>query len=130
MTEEQNPNIESGKDLLSYKGFLEFYTETGTEGAYWAFQDERFINEKNSSYEGLRILRNGDELTIYDKEEPERVIWKGVISLTSFTCFKESVFNLWIHNDQVGTEREMWAKWFIDGNPAELTTKVEAPNQK
>jgi len=51
MTEEQNPNIESGKDLLSYKGFLEFYTETGTEGAYWAFQDERFINEKNSSYE-------------------------------------------------------------------------------
>lgn len=126
MTKEQNSNVESSEGLLSYKGFLEFYTETGTEGAYWAFQNERFINEKNWSYEGLHILRNGDELTIYDKDEPERVIWKGIISLTSPTCFKESVFNLWIHNDQVGTERETWAKWFIDGNPAELTTKAEA----
>ena len=27
------------------KGVLTFHTETGTEGGYWAFQDERFIKQ-------------------------------------------------------------------------------------
>ena len=27
------------------KGVLDFHTETGTEGGYWAFQDERFIKQ-------------------------------------------------------------------------------------
>ena len=27
------------------KGVLTFHTETGTEGGFWAFQDERFIKQ-------------------------------------------------------------------------------------
>lgn len=36
------------KEILApviLNGVLEFYSETGTEGGYWAFQDERFISK-------------------------------------------------------------------------------------
>ena len=29
------------------KGVLTFHTETGTEGGFWAFQDERFIKQNH-----------------------------------------------------------------------------------
>lgn len=34
------------KTQVSLKGVLHFHSETGTEGGYWAFQDERFIHYK------------------------------------------------------------------------------------
>ena len=38
--------------MTTLRGVLEFYSETGTEGGYWAFQDEKFI--------GLPVQNNGD----------------------------------------------------------------------
>ena len=114
MIEKQNPNTERGEGLFTYKGFLEFYTEAETEGAIWVFWDERFINGKDEErYKGFHILQDGDELTIYDKDKPEEVVWKGTVSLTPSTGLKESVFGWWIHNDQIGTERETWAMWLL-----------------
>lgn len=72
------------------------------------------------SYEGLHCLDNGDQLTIYSKENPEEVVWQGTIRLKQYASFTEHAFGLWIHADQMGMEREVWAKWFFDQNPATL----------
>lgn len=44
---------EKAELLNTYQGVLDFHSETGTEGGYWAFMDQRFITPPNveSSYE-------------------------------------------------------------------------------
>jgi hypothetical protein len=173
------------------RGILFFYSETGTEGGYWTFQDERFIKpnttrmgcvvcgaywdtekseappadtlsaeerEKRSSsearrsitaasgrtlvycepgahafepispetwsYEGMHELRDGDQLTIFDKNEPSTVIWSGTIALDRHKPFTKSIRNMWVHSEQKGVDPETWWQWFNDHHPAEL---VRAP---
>lgn len=166
---------------VSYKGVCCFHSETGTEGGYWAFQDERFIDrfddnklcakcglyreflenwhnrrlkhpkslieywdgiiekackpEKHSwqpafpngkwSYEGLHILKDGDRLTVYSPKKLDEIVWSGDVSLKKFPVFSQDAFGLWIHADQVGVDRETWAKWFFEEYPAELITKAK-----
>lgn len=71
-------------------------------------------------YEGLHILRDGDYLKIYDRENSEEIIWEGEIDLIEFPVFSEHVFGLWIHAEQKGIDREEWAEWFFEKYPAEL----------
>lgn len=88
--------------------------------------EERFsptLLKEAWSYEGLHVLEDGDELTIYDKEDTEKVVWQGTIALTPFSVFQDSAYGMWIHNDQIGQERDLWARWFMNENPARLTTK-------
>lgn len=108
------------------KGVIFFHSETGTEGGYWAFQNEEFMSAdgKSWSYDGLHTLNTGDHLTIYDKEEKE-IVWQGKINLTQFTIFEEDAFGLWIHNTQIGVDKETWAKWFFDELPAVLERKKD-----
>jgi len=108
-------------------GLLDFFFETGTEGGFWAFQDSRYISpptqefpEGQWSYEGLHILKDGDFLTIYSKDNPTEIVWSGVISLRNYPLFTEAVFGLWIHADQEGVDRETWARWFFEGYAAKL----------
>lgn len=115
--------------MAEYKGVLTFYSETGTEGGYWAFQDEKFIEPASITfpdghwlYEGLHVLENGDDLTIYGKDEKEGIIWHGLISLTPFSVFEQDAFGMWIHSDQIGVERETWTRWFMQEYPATLVT--------
>lgn len=112
------------------RGRLVFYSETGTEGGIWSFQDERHIFPptpewpyERYDYEGLHFLENGDLLKIFDKENPETVIWEGEISLIRLPPFTQSVFDFWIRADQEGVERETWARWFFEEYPAELISK-------
>lgn len=165
------------------RGVCHFYSETGTEGGYWAFQDQQFIGIPNNeehcadcgilrshfeqaaanetlvathtysledvvgpegrvalpescldgthrfqplypegmwSYEGLHVLRDGDQLTIFDKENEDQVVWQGEIKLLQHDLFSEDAFGMWIHADQDGVEREQWATWFLKEYPAEL----------
>ena len=113
------------------KGVLYFYSETGTEGGYWAFQDEEFIfppkpgfSDVQWSYDGMHILKNGDYLKVFSKTNSRKIVWEGIINLIELPLFKESVFNLWIHSDQTGIERERWARWFTEEYPAELIITV------
>jgi len=101
-----------------------FYSETGTEGGYWAFQDRKYIDEKTGgwSYEGLHVLENGDHLTIFDPQS-KKVIWDGVIDLIELGLFTDTAFGFWIHNDQKGMEREKWAEFFFKECPGELIKK-------
>lgn len=123
----QPPSPDQNREAVrEYKGFLEFYSETGTEGGFWAFQDERFIFPPNDtfrheqySYEGLHVLENGDRLTIYSPDAKE-VVWEGEISLKPYHIFTEDAFGVWIHADQEGVDRKTWAKWFFESYPAKL----------
>lgn len=108
-------------------GFLHFWSETGTEGGHWAFQDKKFISPPSEnwpyeswSYEGLHILQNGDILIIYSKETPTDIIWTGVIKLRTYPLFTESTAGMWIHADQEGVCRHTWTKWFLEEYPAKL----------
>lgn len=162
---------------MEIKGTLTFFTETGTEGGFWALQDENYMGYKipdqcysgqevsNTDltrtgrvwevllrdsitvewydgieegsyvkredllikqwfYEGLHILADGDQLIIYDLDEPEKSVWEGIIQLVHFPLFTEAVFGWWIHSEQQGVSRKSWANWFMDGYPARLTPSV------
>lgn len=157
-------------EKLVLKGVCTFYSETGTEGGYWAFQDEKFMGIPNNtencakcgyfrefieksldqgkapildyqgcklgghewklaypdgvwSYEGLHILEDDDKMIIFDKGNPEKIVWKGTISLKQLGLFTDDAFGMWIHSDQIGIEREVWARWFMEEYPAKLEKK-------
>ena len=112
-------------DKKPLKGICFFFFEPNIEVGPWAFQDFRFISDKKSSREDEHILKNGDYLKIYSPEDPEEVMWEGIISLRTFPPFSESVDNVWIRSEQVGISREMWATWFIKEYPAELVLAQE-----
>lgn len=109
------------------KGVCFFHSETGTEGGFWAFQDEKFMeppSPKNPagkwSYDGMYILQNGDQLAIFSKEVKGMVVWQGTIDLVEYDPFTQNTKGLWIHTDQKDVPREEWTKFFLDENPAEL----------
>src|SRR3989344_3745167 len=72
------------------------------------------------SYEGLHILGNRDHLTIYDSQKKDQLLWSGVIALQQYDLFTQAASGMWIHADQKGIEREVWAKYFFDKCPATL----------
>ena len=99
------------------KGRCYFFSETGTEGGYWAFQEDGCDPR---SYDGLHILENGDRLTVFNPRNRKQKIWSGVISLKEYSPFAQAVFWHWIHADQKGIRREKWAQFFFKEYPAEL----------
>lgn len=121
-------------------GVCFFHSETGTEGGYWAFQENKFMNlappnrhfcetcgrvwdtDGVWAYDGLHILHNGDYLKIFNPEDPTNVVWEGEINLIQHPLFTEHVQDLWIHADQAGIDRETWAEYFLKEYPGELKT--------
>lgn len=85
--------------------------------------DFQLVCPESWSYEGLHVLENGDELTVFDKDEPTKVVWSGKIRLRQHPLFTEHANGMWIHADQKGIAREQWAAWFFAQNPATLTPK-------
>jgi hypothetical protein len=88
--------------------------------------DFELASKETWSYDGLHILADGDRLTIYDTSHPEMVIWSGTVRLRPYPRYTEKALGCWIHADQEGVQREVWARWFFDGNPAKL---VSAPKR-
>ena len=181
---------DSGSTPITLEGVCTFYSETGTEGGYWAFQDLRFTSENTNNfvckkcgicwdkerepdephyeeseeqlppeekqaleellghavppycpagshifelyperfwlYEGLHVLEDGDQLTIYNPKNRENVVWESSIALQHYKLFTESAFGWWIHADQRGIGRNVWAKYFFEEYPAKL---VPAPQK-
>lgn len=61
------------------KGACFLFSETGTEGGWWAMQEDGFATEdRHWKYEGLQYLREGDDFTVYADNG-------GVLSMASFT---------------------------------------------
>jgi hypothetical protein len=112
-------------DPTLIRGKLHLHSETGTEGGYWALQDERFIEPPTDdwpherwSYDGLIIFEDGDHLKIFDPDGG--VYWEGFINLKLYPVFTEEASGFWIHADQSGIDRAYWAKPFFEGYKGEL----------
>jgi hypothetical protein len=71
------------------------------------------------SYEGLHILQNGDKLKIYSPKNNKEV-WSGMINLKQYDLRTEHASGYWIHADQIGIERNIWAEYFFKEYPAKL----------
>lgn len=78
------------------------------------------VHEVHWEYAGLHYLGNGDQLTIFSRSKPRKVIWSGTIELIQHELFTEGVFGMWIHADMKGWNREKWARLFFNEHPAEL----------
>jgi hypothetical protein len=74
------------------------------------------------SYEGLHILGERDHLTIYHPESND-IVWAGRIHLKHYPVFTEHASGLWIHADQIGIERDIWAEYFFKEYPARLVPR-------
>jgi hypothetical protein len=118
---------------MELEGVCHFWSETGTEGGYWAFRDKRYIHPPDKDhpsgrweYGGLWVLTEGDRITIYDKDDPKKVVWEGGVKLRNHPVFSEHAHGLWIHADQEGIDRKTWALWFLKEYPAKYTP---GPNQ-
>jgi hypothetical protein len=77
-------------------------------------------SEEDWSWDGMHVLADGDQLTIFDKNDTTVVVWSGAIRLRSYEPYTEKALDCWIHADQEGVEREIWARWFFDRYPAQL----------
>ncbi len=164
--------------LEGLEGILHLFSETGTEGGYWAFIDARYIKtnvpkgyckkcgiwlkEQSGAlqiarvynldniddeflesgnlpepqdcpnnnheeeigdywdYDGLHVLQDGDHLTIYNPKKKDEELWSGVIALQHYGVFTQDAFGLWIHADQKGINREVWAEYFFGEYSAKL----------
>lgn len=128
------------------KGTLMFYSETGTEGGYWALQDGAFthtaddlvngecpyefedscpvldgVSDVHSKYEGLHGLKQGDRLKIFNPGESRaNLYWQGTVDLGNDPLFQNDVWGVWVHNQPVDIERDFWAKPFFEGYKALL----------
>lgn len=75
------------------------------------------------SYDGLVMLRSGDELTVYEKLMPERIAWHGLVELVRHdedTIGPTLMHPFRLHHDQAGVDQNEWAGWFLHEYPAKL----------
>lgn len=110
-------------------GILHFYSETGTEGGFFAVQDEKYISDLGKvteqwKYEGLHLLKDSDYLRIFDYDR-QTELWSGTINLERFPPFTESIFGMWMHSIQKDVNREEWARYFFEAYPAQLELRRE-----
>jgi hypothetical protein len=108
--------------MMAIKGTLFLYSETGTEGGYWAIQDENFIKPPSDdwpheqwSYDGLFCLEDGDRLKIFNPDGTIR--WEGEIELKHRKGEKLA--------GQVGVSPHDWAVPFFKEYHGELTKKAK-----
>ncbi len=80
-------------------------------------------------YKGLHILENGDKLTIYHPDNKKKV-WSGAINLREYNLFTKHASGLWIHADQIGIKRDVWAEYFFKRYPAELIPANKRKSKK
>ena len=108
--------------MLNVEGRGEAYWETGTEGVLWAV-----VVDEKPGYDGLYILKDGDRLTVFDRDNQAKVLWSGVVDLEyesnkqhatyNPNYVAQAVFNHWVHGLQRDLDAETWAQYFFSGNP-------------
>lgn len=101
-------------------GVLEGFFETGTEGVIWIVYEDGF-----SGYEGIRVIEEGDTLTIFDYDQ--KVLFSGVIKMDRKTGWQPYPLNpkhgqpvalgMWVHWIQEGFKPDAWATFFFKDPP-------------
>jgi hypothetical protein len=115
--------------MKEMKGVCFLFSETGTEGGWWAMQEDGFVAEHGHwKYEGLQYLKEGDDFTVY--ADDGRVLFHGIIRkdtttgtmprqvlrngrLTNHRTRKQqAVAGMWVHWLQENIDPEVWAELF------------------
>jgi hypothetical protein len=117
--------------MKEMRGVCFLFSETGTEGGWWAIQEDGFVTEGENegeqwSYEGLQILGEGDDLTVYGDDDS--VLFHGIIhrdtktgsvsrrkgnAVTRISRKQQVVGGMWVHWIQKGMDPETWGELFI-----------------
>jgi hypothetical protein len=93
-------------------GTFFFWSETGTEGGYWAFQDEMY-DVSGSAYEGFHILKNGDKIKIYDNTD--NVYLETTVSLEEYPSDAQGTQTpYWLHTRPTNVNFYIWAHAFFE----------------
>jgi hypothetical protein len=115
--------------MKEMKGICLLFSETGTEGGWWATQEDGFVTaDGHWKYEGLQYLEEGDDFTVYGDDG--RVLFHGIIHQDSKTgaiprqvirngklvkdpTWKQQVVGcFWVHWIQKGIDPEVWGELF------------------
>ena len=115
--------------MKEMKGVCLLFSETGTEGGWWAMQEDGYVAEDGHwLYEGLQYLEEGDDFTVFaddgsvlwhgiirqdDKTGaiPHRVIRKGKVVIDK-SWKQQVVGGMWVHWIQKGMDPEAWGELF------------------
>lgn len=115
--------------MKEMKGVTFLHSETGTEGGWWAMQEDGFANDGHWDYEGLRYLEEGDDFTVYGDDGS--VLFHGIIHLDKRTGAisgqvnrrrklvndrkgkQQVVGGMWVHWIQKGMDPEAWGALFV-----------------
>ena len=68
------------------------------------------------SYMGLHLLHNGDQLTIFDRSDPERIVWNGLVGLKDNRSSEYAPYKSLPTN----CDFELWESLFTPESPAQL----------
>ena len=106
------------------EGICYVYSEQGI-GPYYSFWESKHILPPTTEWpherwddEGLWKLEDGDCLTIFSRQNKEKIVWSGFISLWTDRIGR-------IHQRDISGKR--WTRWFHKKYPAQFTP---GPNQK
>lgn len=108
------------------------HSETGTEGGWWAVQEDGFLAEDGIhwKYEGLQYLEEGDHLIIFKDGDYSEVLFDGIIkkdattNLTAHQIIKNGkivaspdwnqqvVDGMYVHWLQAGIDPKVWSSFF------------------
>ena len=123
------------------RGVCFLFSETGTEGGWWAMQEDGFVTEDGHwKYEGLQYLKEGDDFTVYADNGnvlfhdiirqdtrtgaiPRQVIRGGKL-VNHPNCKQQVVAGMWVHWIQKGIDPEVWGQFFT-GNKRCLVRREE-----
>ena len=111
---------------IEMKGIAFLYSETGTEGGWWAMQQDGF---PDWDYQGLQLLEEGDDFTVYTDDD--KTLWQSIIHRDTVTGLasrqvscegkhvndrewkQQVVGGMWVHWVQAGIDPEVWGEFFV-----------------
>jgi hypothetical protein len=133
--------------MKAMKGVCFLFSETGTEGGWWAMQEDGFVTEDGHwKYEGLQYLREGGDFTVY--ADDGRVLFRGIIhqdtttgaiprevlrngKLLNHRTWKQQVVGgMWVHWVQKNTDPDVWGELFTGNKRCLLKREEEQTNRK
>ena len=124
-------NMDDPAPMREIHGIAFLFTETGTEGGWWAVQEDGYLDTDGVHwrYEGLQFLEEGDDFTVY--ADDGSVLWTGIIrkdEKTGRRCHRvlregkgvvdrrwqqQVVGGFWVHWVQHAMDPEAWGSMFV-----------------
>lgn len=111
--------------IQKFQGTLEAFSETGTEGIWWAFCDY-----DDKGYGSLHILEEGDYLKVYKNKDRKRIHWEGKICQDKETNLekisgggpspRQVIYECSVHWLQKECNPNFWADMFFNDMHSEL----------